>query len=217
MSSCCSGFCSAVRSKFDASVAEGDLRRYRRKGPNPTTRILLDLIRQHGAGNSVLDVGAGIGALSLELLASGFRQATAVDAAPAYLAAARSEADRQGRGAALKLLEGDFVELAATVESADVVVMDRVVCCYPEFAALLSAALTHSRRWFAMSYPRDRWDIRLVVKGRNAMRGWRGNPFRSFVHPVTAMDALAGRQGFRRVAHAGTFVWAVALYTRNDT
>ncbi len=65
--------------QFDARVAEGDLRRYRRKGPNLTTRMLRDLVSGAPRGRTVLDVGAGVGALSFELLGSGFHLAKAVE------------------------------------------------------------------------------------------------------------------------------------------
>ena len=96
VSSCCSGSCSGIARQFDAKAAAGNLRRYQQKGPDQTTRLLREFVVQAGVGDTVLDIGAGIGALSFELLARGVRSATAVDAAPAYLAAARSEAERRG-------------------------------------------------------------------------------------------------------------------------
>jgi len=82
MNSCCRGFCTSVGRRFDTTVAQGDLDRYRQKGPNTTTRLMRDGILSSGGAGTVLDVGAGIGALSFELLAAGFSGATAVDAAP---------------------------------------------------------------------------------------------------------------------------------------
>lgn len=79
----------------------------------------------------MLDVGAGIGALSFELLAAGAERVTAVDAAPAYLAAVREEAGRRNVSDRLNLVLGDFVSVAGEVMPADVVTIDRVVCCYP--------------------------------------------------------------------------------------
>ena len=217
MSSCCSGFCTSVSHKFTPRVAEGDLRRYRRKGPIPTTRMLRDLVRQAGGGQTVLDVGAVVGALSFELLGGGFQRATAIDASPAYVAASRREAERRGLRDRFMPLEGDFVTLAGTLPSADVVVLDRVVCCYPALEPLLDAAFAHSQRLVGLSYPRDRWYVRLVVRVQNALRRLSRNPFYTYVHSVPAMEALAARHGFRRVAETGSFVWSVVLYGRNAT
>ncbi len=214
MSDCCAGFRTAVTRQFDEDVARGDLRRYRRSGPNPTTRLLRDAVLRAGGGASLLDIGAGIGALSFELLARGLTRACAVDASPAYVAAARAEADARGLADRFSVVEGDFARLGDADEPADVVTMDRVVCCYPEFRPLLERAARSSRRLLALSYPRDRWDVRLVVWLTNVFRAAVGNPFRAAVHPAAAMEACITAQGFRREARTGTLVWAVDLYVR---
>jgi magnesium-protoporphyrin O-methyltransferase len=215
MSGCCSSFCAGVATQFDASVADGDLERYRRKGPNPTTRLLRDGILGAGAGQTLLDVGAGIGALSFELLAAGFARAAAVDASPAYVATARAEAASRGLTDRLTVLEGDFTRLPRPADPTDVVALDRVVCCYPEYRALLETALGGARRLFAYSYPRDRWYVRLVVWIQNAARAALRNRFRTFVHPAAAMDACVTRAGFRLASRTGTFIWAVDVYQRD--
>src|SRR2546423_14906344 len=92
MSSCCSSFFSANQRQFSDAVARRDLARYRRQGPDQTTRLLRDAIVGAGQGRTVLDIGAGIGALSFELLAAGAQLVTAAEAAPAYVAAAREGA-----------------------------------------------------------------------------------------------------------------------------
>ena len=216
MGSCCSDFCSLVNSHFDGTVAEGDLKRYRRRGPNLTTRLLRDMVAQAGGGKTLIDVGGGIGALSIELLTAGIEHATIVEAAPAYSTVARREAERRGQAKRMTMLQGDFATIGSTIPAADVVVMDRVVCCYPEFQPLLEEALRHSRRLFAFSYPRDVWYIRGVATLQNAVRTFRHNSFRFMVHPAAAMEALAGRQGFSRVMEKGTFVWSVEIYARKD-
>src|SRR5260370_27731779 len=96
MSSCCSSFWAANQCQFSDAVARRDLKRYRQHGPDATTRLLRDAILRAGNRTTVLDVGAGIGALGFELLAAGAQRVTAVEAAPAYLAAARGEARRRG-------------------------------------------------------------------------------------------------------------------------
>ena len=88
----------------------------------------------------MLDIGGGIGAIQLELLAAGASRAQAVDASEAYVETARAEAERRGYGDQTTARVGDFVELAPSIEPADVVTLDRVVCCYPDVDALLGAA-----------------------------------------------------------------------------
>jgi len=214
MSSCGSSFCCGAEQMFSAKVAEGDLKKYRRSGPNKTTRLLRDGIVAAGGGGSVIDIGGGIGALSTELLARGFARSTLVDASSAYQAVARRAAAERGLGERIEFHEGDFVEHAQRLAPADAVVMDRVVCCYPAYEALLVSALAHSRRLFAYAFPHDRWDVRLVIAAENGMQKLMRRAFRAYVHSEPAMSALIASQGFRRVSRKRTFVWTADVYVR---
>jgi magnesium-protoporphyrin O-methyltransferase len=214
MSDCCSGFRAVAGRQFDGKVARQDLERYRTKGPNPTTRLLREGVLGAGGGESLLDVGAGIGALSVELLNAGIGWAVAVDASPAYVATARAHAEARGLGERLRVVEGDFTAVEGIGEPADVVTMDRVVCCYPEFRPLLERALLNGRRLFAYSYPLDRWYVRIAVALENLARAAARNPFRAVVHSAREMDACIADQGFQRVSRAKTLAWCVDVYAR---
>jgi len=88
---CCTGYC-AAEAQFDGKVAGHDLRRYRRRGADVTTRLLLEeLRRQPLEGRRLLDVGGGIGVISAELAETGLASVTMVEASPAYLEVARRE------------------------------------------------------------------------------------------------------------------------------
>ncbi len=215
-SSCCSPFWGANQRQFSDVIARRDLRRYRTRGPDSTTRLLRDAILEAGNGKTVLDVGGGVGALCFELLAMGAERATVVDAAPAYLAAAGEEATRRNLSARLKVVHGDFVAIAGDVVPADVVTMDRVVCCYPAYRPLLEAALERSRRLLAFSYPRDLWYVRAAVAIQNLWRALFRNSFRGFVHSVRGMEALLEQHGFVRMQRRKTLKWAADLYVRAD-
>jgi SAM-dependent methyltransferase len=212
VSSCCSSFFAANQRHFSDAVAKRDLSRYRRQGPDQTTRLLRDAILGAWLGKTVLDVGAGVGALSFELLAAGAQRVTAVEAAPAYVAAAREEARRRAVSDRLDLVHGDFVSLADNLVQADVVTMDRVVCCYPAYRPLLEAALQRSRRLVAFSYPRDRWPVRAAVGMQNLGRALFRNPFRGFVHSAGGMEALLEQHGFVRRERHETLRWSADLY-----
>jgi SAM-dependent methyltransferase len=216
VSSCCSSFWAANQGQFSDAIARRDLQRYRTRGPDSTTRLLRDAILKAGNGNTVLDVGAGVGALSFELLAMGAERVTAVEAAPAYLAAAREEATRRNLSARLKVVHGDFVAIAGDIMPADVVTMDRVVCCYPAYEPLLEAALQRCRRLLAFSYPRDLWHVRAAVAIQNLGRALFRNPFRGFVHSEPGMEALLEQHGFIRMQRRETLKWAADLYVRAD-
>jgi magnesium-protoporphyrin O-methyltransferase len=215
MPTCCSPFSEAATDQFGAGVARRDVANYRRRGPDAPTRLLRDgVLAADSSRATVLDIGGGIGALSLELIAAGVGHATLVDASASYLSAAREEATRVDRTSQLDVVAGDFVELGATLPVAEIVAMNRVVCCYPDFDALLAAALAHSARVFAFSYPKDRWYIRAVAEFGNRIRALTGKAFRTFVHDETLMHALIAARGFRREVRRDTFVWQIEVWTR---
>jgi len=213
--SCCSTFCTTTQRQFSPRLAARQLARYRRKGPDPTTRLLRDLlIALNPTNRTLLDIGAGIGVLTCELLHAGFEHATAVDASSAYVACGREEAARRRVAASIDWVEGDFVDLAPRLPRADVVTLDRVVCCYPAYEPLLTAALEHAGQAVGLSYPRDRWYVRAVMAFDNGVRRLRGGAFRTFVHAPTGMAALLRAGGFHLVGRRTTLTWSVDVYTR---
>jgi magnesium-protoporphyrin O-methyltransferase len=213
MSSC---HCQATEAHFSDAVARRDLQRYRSRGPDRTTRLMLQALKRGDIRDAtVLDIGGGIGVLSLELLAAGVSAATHVEAAPAYSDVAAQEARSRRLGDRLRLMQGDAVDVDGQLPDAELVALDRVVCCYPDWAALLNVASKHCRRQLALSYPRDRWYVRLFVLLDNGRRRLARNAFRTFVHPVSEMERFLTKAGFTRVAEHNGLVWAVAMYARN--
>jgi magnesium-protoporphyrin O-methyltransferase len=214
MPSCCPCFGNAAEGQFTATIAGRDLRRYRRKGPGTTTRLLRDGIAASGAHALLLDIGSGIGSLAFELLDRGVARAIVVDASSSYLAAAREEAQRRGRSDAVEFIHGDFLRVGPDLPIANVVTLDRVVCCYPHVEALLQEALRHSRDRFGFSYPRDVWHVRAALAIENGMRRVRRNPFRSFVHSATVMEDIVTRAGFALLSRRESRVWSSDVYVR---
>jgi SAM-dependent methyltransferase len=212
---CCCEFACAVDTQFTRKKAARELASYRKSGPGITTTFLRDGLAKAGlTSGSLLDVGAGVGALTFELLDRGIRSAVAVDASGPYLAAAIEEAARRERSNALRFVHGDFVEVAATLAPADVVTLDRVVCCYPDCRPLLNEAVRHATRGFALSYPRERSFVKFGVRIENAVRRLRSNPFRTFVHPVAEMERVIRGAGFVLASRHQTTAWAADLYAR---
>lgn len=198
---------------FDRRTAEGDRDRYRRAGPDRTTRLLLDLVRPYVApGSTVLDVGGGIGVIDHELLRAGAGHAVLAEASPAYLAVARQEARRANLLDRLEFVEGDFVQRASEVDVADIVTLDRVVCCYPDAEALVTQSADRARRVYGLVLPRDRWFVRIAVRALNIGPWLRRSGYRAYVHPNALVDRLVERAGLRRVAETGTFLWRVVIF-----
>ena len=215
MSACCSTFERTAEQHFNEKKAAEELKRYRRLGAGPTTRLLQEEITRTGALNgTLLDVGSGIGSLTFGLLERGITHAIAVDASSAYTGVARQEAQRLGRTDGVQFIHGDFVSVASELPRARLVTLDRVVCCYPSYEPLLDAALGHADEYLALSYPRDVWFVRLGVMLENSQRRLTKNSFRTFVHPAARMEQMIGAAGFELVSRRETWMWSVDVYTR---
>ena len=211
---CCGA--SACEGQFDRRRAARELKDYRARGPvNPTTRAMIHLLRRAGVdGSTLLDIGGGIGAIQYDLLDAGAGEVTAVDASSAYQQAARAEAERRGVSARIQFRLGDFVALAPEVAAADIVTLDRVVCCYPDMEPLVRLSAERCRRLYGLSYPRYRWPVRAVISIENAFRRLLRNPFRSFVHSPVVMDRLLTALGFTLRSKVRTFAWEIVVYAR---
>lgn len=211
---CCHG--SANDEFFDDRFARRELQRYRRRGSSPWTRKLLTAIEAASipAGSTLLDVGGGVGAIHHHLLERGFARATQIDASSAYLAAAAEEVERLGHNGRVDFRRGDFHSVAKEIQPVDVVTLDRVVCCDPDFESMLGQAAAHARRLVAFTYPRPRWIVRVVVAAANGLRRIAGRTFRIYVHPPAAMAAVLERNGLRRRWSGGTFIWAAEVFER---
>jgi len=213
---CCNQYC--AEKQFDGKKAENDLRRYRRRGPDAVTRLMLaELRRWPLQGEDLLDVGSGIGVIGAELADSRLASATLVDASPAYLDVARAEIESRYESRPTRFLLGDFATIADTVTAADVVTLNRVVCCYPDAEALLRGAASRTRRLLAFSYPRDRWYMCIMTALENVWRRLRGSSFRTFVHQPERMAAVLEAAGLVHVARQGTLVWVLDVYRRRET
>jgi magnesium-protoporphyrin O-methyltransferase len=216
MPACCSPFQGAAERQFDEAKAAQELASYRKKGPGPTTRLLEAGIAQSGVlSGTVIDVGSGVGALTFALLDRGVANAIAVDASNADLSAAREEAARRGREQSISFVHADFVVAATDLPAATLVVLDRVVCCYPSSDALIGAVLQCAERCVALSYPRDLWYVRLAMAVENGRRWLGRNPFRTFVHPARRIEQTITAAGFTRHSRRRTWMWSADIYVRS--
>ena len=213
--SCCQ--CRGIEQEFDPKYAHKELEQYRRRGMRKTTRWLVDTLRGEDIdGMTLLDIGGGVGAIQLELLKSGARFATAVDASSAYLQTARQEAARQGLSERTTYLHGDFVEVADDVDPADIVTLDRVVCCYHDMPGLIGASTARARRFFALVYPKDTWWTQIGGAAINLWLQLRRSEMRVFIHSAEEIDALVRRRGFTHHTRRTTPFWRIDVYRRQD-
>jgi methyltransferase family protein len=207
--------CAGAARMFDQRVAARDLRRDYRRGPRKTSRLLISGLRSAGPlAGTLLDIGAGVGTMTRALLDSGVERAVAIDASPAYVAAGQQESLARGYQSRIAWRQGDFVFLADEIPSADVVTLDRVICCYPAYEELLDRALAHAGRYLGLTYPHDRWDVRWFSAVGNAFLRLTGNPFRAFVHPAAGIERAIRDRGFELHSRSSTLLWRVDVWRK---
>jgi 2-polyprenyl-3-methyl-5-hydroxy-6-metoxy-1,4-benzoquinol methylase len=197
---------------FGARQARLDAARYRRRGVRGTSRDLVELAGDV-SGASVLEVGGGVGAIELELLAAGAESATDVELSGEYEEEAAKLLVERGLSDRVERRVGDFV--VEPVEPHDVVVMHRVVCCYPDVDALVGAAAERTRRRLLLTYPQERVWARAGIGAVNLFMRLTGSDFRAFVHPVSRMTAAAAEHGLEpgERRRRGIF-WESAAFVR---
>ena len=207
--------CDDFASIFDRRTAEHDRDRYRRSGPDATTRMLRDLIVERGiSGASILDIGGGIGILDHELLQAGASRAVLVDASPSYLAVAREEAERLLLADRITFVAGDFVRVASDLDRADIVTLDRVICCYPDAAGLVRRSAERAGQLYGLVLPRDWWWLRPLARLMNLAYAIRRHGYRAFAHSNAMVDRLVAQAGLYPVAERTSYYWRVVLFAR---
>lgn len=210
MAGCCASDYGRV---FSSRTARHDARRYRRRGLRGTARRLYRWLRPLAPGATVLEVGGGVGAVQLELLGDGAAQAVNVEISPEYEQAAADLAAERGVAARLERVVGDYVT-ADVGGDADLVVLHRVVCCYPDMPAMVGKAAAQAGDALALTYPRRTWWVRAGVRLGNAVLRITRNSFRAYVHDPKEILAVASRGGLHRTEEARGLLWESVLCRR---
>ena len=208
--------CCSYDAIFDEKQARRDAKRYRRKGLNKGARRLVSHLARRGvAGDAVLEVGGGIGAIQVELLKAGAAHTTNVELSAGYEATAAELLGEARLEGSVDRRIGDFVAIARELEPADNVVLHRVVCCYGDVDALVGAAAQRARRNLVLTYPPESALAKVVVAGFNLFLRLRGSDFRAYVWPIAAITRAAEAQGLTRVVEErASFAWRWAAFER---
>jgi 16S rRNA G966 N2-methylase RsmD len=200
---------------FGGRFARQMAARYRRRGLDRTAQTIVELIAEHGLeGATVLEVGGGAGEIQLELLKRGAASATNLELSPGYEAEAAALIEEAGLAGRVQRRLVDIATDPGAVQPADVVVLHRVVCCYPDFEKLLGATADKARQQLVFSHPPRNPLSRALVATQNLLFRAIGREFRTFAHPPDAMYAVLAGHGLQlRTAHRGR-VWQVAAFSR---
>jgi magnesium-protoporphyrin O-methyltransferase len=200
---------------FGDKFAQRIVRRYRRRGLNRTQRRVVDFLVERGVeGATVLEIGGGIGEMQVELLRRGASHVTNLEISPNYESAAAALLEQAGVRDRVSRRQLDIAVAPDDVAAADVVILHRVVCCYPDYAALLGAAGSHARRLLVFTFPPRNWAVRTVFATDNLIRRLRGSSFRAFVHPPEAMVAQVRAEGLTSRYRHGGVSWNIVGFER---
>lgn len=208
---CCCGY----EKMFGERTAHRDARRYRKHGPKATQASVIALVRERGIqGAEVLEIGGGIGAIQVELLRAGAARTTNVELSHGYEAEAATLLREGGFEGRAERLLGDVVTEPGLAPPADAVVLERVLCCYPDLPGLLGAAAGLARRSLVATYPRSSPLSRAFARAANLVLRVCGGGFRIFVHDPAEIERVAAAHGLRRTAVRAGRVWEVAAFDR---
>jgi len=190
--------------------------RFSEKGFEPAQRQLMEGISQAGFQNtSVLEIGSGVGHFHMSLLEAGAATATGIDLAPKMIAEAEDWSRQRGLEGRVTYHQGDFMEILPLIEPADVTVLDKVVCCYPDADGLVNQSLSKTRRVYALTYPRDRRLVRLGVALAALLMRLIGSSFRPYAHSPVLIEEWITASGFHKRFEKTTFVWLSQVYVMN--
>jgi magnesium-protoporphyrin O-methyltransferase len=213
VSDCCSP--KGYRWIFSEKNARADAQRYRRKGLDSTSRRIVEYLKQRGVeGRTLLEVGGGVGAIQIELLKAGVSHVVSVELTPTYEQVALELLHEAGLEDRVERKVMDFAQSAHEFAVADIVVMNRVICCYPDMPVLAGAAAEHAGEVLVLSFPKETWWTRaMLAAGNFALRVTR-RQFQVFVHPPAQIFAEAERRGLRKALDDPGRFWQVAAAQR---
>ena len=202
---------------FTKKRAQKDARRYLKKGlARRSQKLVAHVEGRLPPDATMLEIGCGAGGLHHELLRRQVvGEAVGVDASSAYLAAAQENADQLGLSDAVTYCQRDFAQFADEFMPVDLVVMDRVICCYPHLQQLLGQAAERSKRFLAISFPVDEWWVRWPVRVVDALLTLTGSGYHPFVHPLSDIVTVAKHAGLKPVHRDHHYwFWRIMVFER---
>jgi SAM-dependent methyltransferase len=184
---------------------------------NVSKTLLEALLRAGPAGRSILELGCGPGALLTELLAAGAAAGTGLDLSAEALREARERTIEAGVAERATFMNADGAR--ARLEPHDWVVLDKVICCYPDPDALLGNSIPAARSLYAFALPESTgWRgavARFLLGLENAVLGLLRRPCPGYVHDVPMIERRLVDAGFTRSFATGADrVWRVAIFER---
>jgi magnesium-protoporphyrin O-methyltransferase len=163
MPSCC--YDDEYGEMFTSREAARTAARFRRKGLRGTAAELAKAVQAVSPpGGLLIEVGGGTGQIQVALLEAGaVAKSLNIELSDNWEEAASKLIDEHGLAGRVDRRIGDFVDHASMLPIAEVVVMHRVICCYPDWRAMLTSASSRAQSVIGMTIPAYRWSTRTVI------------------------------------------------------
>ena len=208
--SCCT---TSGTNKFFTHQAKRYAKKYRRKGLDPAQKILERFLRELDVrSRSIIEIGCGVGGLHHQLLKHGATSAVGVDVSVGMLEQAEILAKEQGLAGRVRYVQGDFTLSDGELFPADIVILDKVVCCSADPAVLLQASVAKCRTYLAVSYPCAGLMARIIFTSGAKLGEWLRWSFHPYYHRPSTIEGIINEYGFREIRSATTLVWQVKVY-----
>ena len=192
-------------------------KRFRTKGLDRAQRIILNQLLAVGIeGGSVLEVGCGVGGLHISLLMNGAGSATGVDLSEGMINEAKQLSNEFGVADKVNYLCGDLVSTDGEAKAADIVVLDKVLCCYVDPKTLIKRSTSKTNWLYAVSYPRGALLARIGFVTLQSLGTWLRWSFHPFYHEPLSLIAAIKREGFLEIGSGATLIWQVKLFRRDE-
>jgi hypothetical protein len=210
---CCSP--AGYRWAFSERRARREARRYELRGLDATSLRIVEFLKLEGVASlTLLEVGGGVGAVQIKLLKAGVSKAVSIEMTPTYEKAAGDLLRKAGFEDRVERKLMDFADAAADVEAADIVILNRVICCYPDMPKLARAAAAHAQQVLVLSYPRETWWTRLGLSLANLVLRATRRRFQVFVHRPERILATAADGGLTTTLNQAGIFWQVTAFRR---
>lgn len=216
----CTG-CAGFEKEFDQRIARKELREYRVHGPAKRTKVIIDYLVEHGIQDlSLLDIGGGVGVIQHELLKHGLSHVVNVDASGAYQETVKEEAALHGFQDKIQFFFGDFVTLSDQVSDADIVILERVICCYRDMDQLVRKSIARATSYFVVVYPHNSLLMRIGFSLLNFYYRFARDGFKIYHHPQNDLYSIIYAHNFRQVLRTGVGRlerWWVEIYKKESS
>lgn len=207
--------CGILNRAFDKKRANKDLKRYSKKGLNRETKLLLDFLKDKITNLQVLDIGCGIGDLTIELVKAGASNSLGVDISEAYIETARNLWKNTGLDGSLQFEAMDFVENEKQIEKMDMVVSNKVICCYPDMERFIHTSASHAKKFYGITYPVDHSVVCFFARIKNWFTWFtKRRGFKVYIHNNAEIRKCIESHEFRRIFNERKWFWVIDVFEK---